>query len=408
MEEETKPISISKRLIYESYKEVSGNKGASGVDGQTLLEFEKDLRKNLYKLWNRMSSGSYFPQPVKEVLIPKSGGGKRPLGIPTVTDRIAQTVVKKLIEPRIDKVFHVDSYGYRPKKSAHDALKACRKRCWQTNWVVDIDIKGYFDNIDHQLLLKAFERHVKEKWVLLYVKRWLTTSVKRNGEIEEREKGTPQGGVISPLLANLFLHYVFDKWISKHYPNIKFERYADDIVIHTHTQEESEKLLNRLKLRFEQCKLEMHPTKSKIVYCKDCKRIGDYPVYSFDFLGFTFRPRLASNKKGMYYTGFLGSISRTGEKSIRRRIRSWKLHRQSERSLQELAEHINPQVRGWINYYSLFSKRGISRVLVSINRRILKWIRMKYKLTSKRQVLKAFKLHRHRSPKLFAHWAFLV
>ena len=408
MEVKAKPISISKRLVYESYLEVSRNKGTSGIDGQSLEDFDKNLGKNLYKIWNRLSSGSYTPMPVKEVKIPKRTGGERPLGIPTVTDRIAQTVIKKLIEPRLERIFHKDSYGYRPKRSAHEALKQCRSRCWQTNWVIDLDIKSYFDEINHELLIKALEKVIREKWIRVYITRWLKAGVVRSCGLAERTKGTPQGGVISPLLANLFLHYAFDKWMEKKYSSVNFERYADDIIIHTRNKEESEQLLGEIKERFAECKLEIHPAKSKIVYCKDSKRTGDYPNYSFDFLGFTFRARLAANKKGMYYVGFLPGISNTAATTIRREMRKWKVQDRVYASLEEVAEFINPRVRGWINYFQIFNKRDLHKIFQVLHFRLLKWIRSKYKtLKSKKQSVRWFKHQRNQQPNLFAHWTFM-
>lgn len=408
MESKTKPISISKHLVYESYKAVASHKGAAGVDGVCQSEFDKDLKNNLYKIWNRLSSGSYFPPAVRSVEIPKRAGGKRPLGIPTISDRIAQGVIKRLIEPRFESVFHKDSYGYRPKKSAHDALRACRMRTWKTDWVVDLDIKGFFDNIDHDKLMVGVSQLVKEEWILVYLRRWLEAKVSKSGHLEPRTKGTPQGGVISPLLANIFLHYTFDKWMNKYYPSIEFERYADDIVVHTRSQEESEQLLEKIAERFEECGLQIHPEKSKVVYCKDRKRTGNYRRTSFDFLGFTFRPRLAANKKGMYYVGFLPGISHSSARSIRREIKRWRLQDKVKARKEDIAKYINPKVQGWINYYSLFNKRDLNKIFQLLNYRLLKWIRAKYKsLRTIKKSVKWLKAQISRDPKLFSHWAFM-
>mgnify|MGYP001565008091 FL=1 len=226
---EAKPFSISKWDVWQAYKRVKANRGAAGVDRQSLAEFEEDRENNLYKIWNRMSSGSYFPSPVRVVEIPKASGGKRPLGIPTVADRIAQTVARMYLEPLVEGIFHENSYGYRPGRSALDAVSMARKRCWRKDWVVDLDIKGFFDNLDHALILRAVRHHTDCSWLLLYVERWLKAPAERaDGTREDREKGTPQGGVISPLLANLFMHYAFDHWLERHQPDIQFERYADD------------------------------------------------------------------------------------------------------------------------------------------------------------------------------------
>jgi RNA-directed DNA polymerase len=193
-----KPFMIDKRLVYEAYKAVKSNGGAAGVDGQTIEQFETDLKGNLYKIWNRMSSGSYFPPPVRAVPIPKKSGGQRILGVPTVSDRIAQMVVKQLIEPGLDQIFLPDSYGYRPGKSALDAVGVTRKRCWKHDWVLEFDIKGLFDNLPHEMLLKAVNKHIECKWAVLYIERWLTAPLEQEGQRIERDRGTPQGGVITP------------------------------------------------------------------------------------------------------------------------------------------------------------------------------------------------------------------
>jgi len=275
----TRSYVISKFVVWEAYKRVKANKGSSGVDGESLEVFEKDLKNNLYRLWNRMSSGSYFPPPVKLVEINKKSGGKRPLGIPTVTDRIAQMVVKMTLEPKLEPCFHADSYGYRPGKSAIEAVGKVRERCWRYNWVIDLDIKGFFDNLNHDLLKLALEKHRPEKWVMLYIERWLKAPVQQlDGSLNERTKGTPQGGVISPLLANLYLHYAMDEWLRIKHPDTPFERYADDSVVHCRTEREAKETLQSLKERLLQCGLELHPEKTKIVYCKDDDRRGNYPV----------------------------------------------------------------------------------------------------------------------------------
>lgn len=408
MKSHTKSITISKHLVYDSYLSVKKNRGTCGIDGQSIKDFEVNLKDNLYKLWNRMSSGSYFPLPVKEILIPKRDGSKRPLGIPTVTDRIAQTVVKKLLEPRLERIFHKDSYGYRPNKSAHQALKRCRIRCWEANWVIDLDIKGFFDNISHELLHKALIRFVDEQWILLYIKRWLEAGVFSKEGLKLRESGTPQGGVISPLLANLFLHFVFDKWITVKYPHIKFERYADDIIVHCYNRQQSEELYSDIRRRFEYCKLMFNENKSKIVYCKDSKRTDDYPETQFDFLGYTFRRRFSSNKKGMYYVGFLPAPSKSSLKAIQLEIKSWKLKNKVKARLEDIGNYINPILRGWINYYSLFQKRELRKAFTILEYRILKWVRSKYKrLRTKRRSVLWIKKMKIKYPKLLAHWRFM-
>lgn len=403
----TKPFIISKHVIWEAYKAVKRNKGSSGVDRISLTAYEVNLKDNLYKLWNRMSSGSYFPSAVKLVEIPKKGGGKRPLGIPTVADRIAQMAVKMLIEPRIDPYFHKDSYGYRPSKSAKEALGQCRRRCWRSDWLIDIDIKGFFDNVRHDLLMLALGRHVKEQWILLYIDRWLKSSIETEEGVQlSREKGTPQGGVISPLLANLYLHYCLDEWLRKTNPNILFERYADDAVYHCKTKEEAEILLSAIQGRLQECGLELHAGKSKIVYCKDDDRQNDYPVTEFDFLGYTFRSRRSKNRYGKYFINFTPAVSQVSMKKMRQEIRSWKLHLRSDKTIEDLGRMFNSKIRGWINYYGVFYKSELYKVFRHLNTILTRWASRKYK-----------KLRRHRrrsrhwlgriarnNPTLFYHW----
>ena len=337
-----KPFDIPKREIWEAFKHVKANQGAAGVDGQTIQDFEMRLADNLYKLWNRLSSGSYMPPPVRRVDIPKANGGTRPLGIPTVADRIAQEVVRRYLEPVLEPVFHPDSYGYRPGRSAIDAVRTARQRCWRYDWVVDIDIKGFFDNIDHGLLLRAVRKHTDCRWVLLYIERWLRAPVMgEDGILVPRDKGTPQGGVISPLLANLFLHYVFDVWLRRGFSGVPFERYADDIVCHCRSEYEALALRQVLERRFADCGLELHPEKTKVVYCKDTNRKGDYPVHQFDFLGYTFRPRLAIWKGGLFGVSFLPAASPKALKAIRKAIRGWSLQTRSDKALDDLARMFN-------------------------------------------------------------------
>ena len=353
--DEAKPFDIPKREVWEAFKKVKANQGAAGVDGQSIADFEADLSNNLYKLWNRMCSGSYFPPPVRRVEIPKADGGMRPLGIPTVADRIAQEVARRYLEPRLEPVFHADSYGYRPGRSAIDAVRTARQRCWRYDWVLDIDVKGYFDSIDWELLLKAVRHHTDCPWVLLYIERWLKAPVQmEDGSIVPRTAGTPQGGVISPLLANLFLHYAFDMWMARTYPRIPFERYADDIICHCKSAEEAQALWTALADRFATCKLVLHPQKTKIVYCKDAVRRGDFPNQTFAFLGFMFRARRALGRGGRPFVGFLPAASPKALTSISRSIRRWALHHHSDKSLQDLAKENNQYIEGWINYYGQF------------------------------------------------------
>jgi RNA-directed DNA polymerase len=396
--------------VWEAYKRVKANKGSAGIDEQSLEEFEKDLKNNLYKLWNRMSSGSYFPPPVLLVEIPKKDGGKRPLGIPTVSDRIAQMVVKLVLEPKVEPYFHPDSYGYRPGKSALEAVGVCRKRCWRKDWVLDLDIKGFFDNIRHDLLMRAVRKHTDSKWVLLYVARWLKAAVQnREGKQIAREKGTPQGSVISPLLANLYLHYALDEWLRRHYPLVWFERYADDTVVHGRSRASVEWLKKVIEARLKSCGLELHPEKTRIIYCKDGRRAVDWPVVSFDFLGYTFRPRSARTKAGRMYLNFSPAISQKSKTAIYEKIRKWQLHRRTGHSLQELAELINPVIRGWINYYGEFYRHALYQVFVNLNRILYKWAKRKFKRL-KGSLSKAiiwFGRIARQNPRLFAHWELL-
>lgn len=405
---EAKPYSIPKHLVWEAYQRVKANRGAAGVDGESLAAFETDLKDNLYKVWNRMSSGSYFPPPVRLVEIPKDNGGTRPLGIPTVADRVAQTVVKRVLEPLVEPVFHEDSYGYRPGKSALDAVRTTRKRCWETDWVVDLDIKAFFDSIPHDLVERAVAHHTHLPWVRLYTARWLRAPVQRpDGALEERTKGTPQGGVISPLLANLFLHYAFDLWMQRSFPRIRFERYADDAIVHCRSERQAREVLEAIRGRFEQCGLELHPTKTRIVYCKDDDRPGNSEHIKFDFLGYTFQPRRARNRRGKLFVSFLPAISTKAAKAIRRTIRSWRMaSTRNNQRLEDLAKLTNPVVRGWMNYYGRFYRSKCVQVLRHLNVALAAWVRRKYKRFRRRERASMHWLGRiaRRDPKLFVLW----
>ena len=363
---QAKPFDIPKREVWEAFKKVKANQGAAGVDGQSILEFEANLADNLYKLWNRLSSGSYFPPPARRVDIPKgTGGGTRMLGIPTVADRVAQEVVRRNLEPRLEPVFHADSYGYRPGRSAIDAVRIARQRCWRYDWVLDLDVQAFFDSLDHELLLRALRKHTDVPWVLLYVERWLKAPMQgEDGSLEPRDAGTPQGGVASPILANLFLHYAFDMWMARNHPRIPFERYADDVICHCRTRREAEALQASLEARFVSCGLALHPTKTRIVYCKDTNRRDSYPDVTFDFLGYTFQPRLAAWHGGKQFgVSFLPAAAGKALKEIRRVIRRWGLQRRSDKALDDLARMFNPYIRGWINYYSHFYKSALRSTL---------------------------------------------
>jgi group II intron reverse transcriptase/maturase len=402
-----KPFRIEKRLVYEAYKAVKSKGGAAGVDGQTIEQFEANLGGNLYKVWNRMSSGSYFPPPVLAVSIPKKSGGQRILGVPTVSDRIAQMVVKQLIEPDLDPVFLPDSYGYRPRKSALDAVGVTRQRCWKYDWVLEFDIKGLFDNIDHELLLRAVRKHVKCEWALLYIERWLTAPMERDGVRLERNRGTPQGGVISPILSNLFLHYTFDLWMRRTHPDLPRCRYADDGLVHCRTAQEAEALMAELQARLAECRLELHPTKTKIVYCRDERRREPYPNIVFDFLGYCFRPRpVWGSRSGRLFCGYTPAVSPSAMKAMREKIRDLNIRRQTQWSLDKIAERLNPLLRGWIEYYGRFAPSALHPLLRYVNQTLLAWAMRKFKRfrahrTHAGQFLR--KLARD-SAHLFVHW----
>lgn len=402
-----KPFSISKHAVLEAFRRIKANGGAAGVDGQSIAEFERNLKDNLYRLWNRMSSGSYFPPPVRTVEIPKDNGGKRPLGIPTVSDRIAQMVVKMYLEPEVEPHFHQDSYGYRPGRSAIEAVGVARQRCWRYDWVVDLDIKGFFDNLDHDLVMRAVRKHTDCKWILLYIERWLKAPAQLDdGTRVNRDKGTPQGGVASPLLANLFLHYAFDEWMKRNYPAIPFERYADDAIVHCISEKQSQWIQTEIRRRMLQCRLELHPEKTKIVYCKDGKRQGSYRNESFDFLGYTFRPRRSKSRSGSFFVNFSPAMSNKASNEIRRIMRSWLFHRRSDKSLEDLSRFCNPILRGWINYYGQYYKSALYPIFDVFNRILVRCMRRKYKRLkfNNRRATRWLRQIAFQQPTLFAHW----
>jgi group II intron reverse transcriptase/maturase len=402
-----KPFMIDRRLVYEAYKAVKSNGGAAGVDGQTIEQFEADLKGNLYKIWNRMSSGSYFPPPVRAVPIPKKSGGQRILGVPTVSDRIAQMVVKQLIEPELDQIFLLDSYGYRPGKSALDAVGVTRKRCWKYDWVLEFDIKGLFDNLPHDLLLKAVHKHIGCKWVVLYIERWLTAPMEQEGRRIERDRGTPQGGVVSPILSNLFMHYAFDLWMERTHPDLPWCRYADDGLVHCHSEREAEAVKAALQARLAECGLEMHPTKTRVVYCKDGKREGQYQNVTFDFLGYQFRPRTVQNTKdGSLFCNFTPAVSPSALKSMRSAVRDLDIAQQTHLSLGEVAQKLNPLLRGWIGYYGRYSPGQLEPMLRHVNLTLRRWVTRKFKRYARRRVKAARLLERlaETCPELFVHW----
>jgi len=403
----TKPFSIAKQAVWEAYKQVKANHGAAGVDAESIEEFEGNLKDNLYRLWNRLSSGSYFPPPVKVVAIAKKDGGQRQLGVPTVADRIAQTVVTRALEPLVEPYFHEDSYGYRPGKSAHQALTVTRQRCWRYDWVVKFDIKGAFDNLSHTLIVKALRHHTDCKWILLYIERWLTAPLHHeDGRLEARTKGTAQGGVVSPVLLNLVLHYVFDRWMQHHYPQHPFERYADDGLAHCQTEAQADALKEVLVARFAECGLELHPDKTRIVYCKDDDRREEYLHTKVDFLGYTFQARRSKNRWGKYFINFSPAVSNAAAKAMRQKTRRWGLHRRSDKSLEDLSRMFNPLLRGWITYYGRFYKSAMYPTLHHVDRILVRWAMRKYKKLRRHKRRAEHWLGRiaRKEPQLFAHW----
>lgn len=407
----SKSYQISKQVVWDAYLKVKANRGAAGIDKESMGEFEENLKNNLYKIWNRMSSGCYFPPAVLRCEIPKKDGKIRVLGIPTVADRIAQMVVKMYLEPHVEPKFHEDSYGYRPRRSAHQAIGKARERSWKYDWVIDMDIKGFFDEIDHELLMQEVQKYTKEKWILMYIERWLQApSESKAGEIRKRSKGTPQGGVISPLLANIFLHQVFDEWLSQEQRLICFERYADDIIVHCLTEKQAKYVLDSIKRRMKKYHLMLHPEKTKIVYCKDSHRPGDHENTSFDFLSYTFKQRVCRTKTGQFFVGFVPAVSQTAKKAMSQKIRKWKLKKLVPLKLEEIAAIINPQVRGWMNYYGAYHRSNMKSILSQVEIAIARWAKRKYKKLY-RKLLASIKWLRsiwRRKPNLFAHWAWNI
>lgn len=402
-----RPFNISKIIVWKAYQKVKANGGAAGVDNESIQVFDQNLKGNLYKLWNRLSSGSYFPPPVKGVLIPKKSGGERLLGVPTVADRIAQMVAKITLEPLLEPVFHQDSYGYRPGRSAHDAVALVRQRCWKYDWVVEFDIRKFFDSIDHELLIRALRKHCQIPWVLLYVERWLKAPMETTeGVLTERAAGTPQGGVISPLLANLFLHYAFDRWVSENLRVVPFCRYADDGVLHCKSKVQAEVVMEKIRARFHQCGLELHPEKTQIIYCRDVNRKGDHPVQSFTFLGYAFRPRKSVDKYGRVYVNFAPAVSREAIKAMRQTIRGWHIQLKNNKELVELSAMFNPTLRGWMNYYGRFYASAMFPVWNHMNGFLVRWLMRKHKSLAwhKRRARRTLGRLAETWPGAFVHW----
>jgi RNA-directed DNA polymerase len=402
-----KPFEIPKQEVWDAWLKVKANGGAPGADGQSIEEFEADLKGNLYKIWNRMSSGSYFPPPVKAVEIPKAhGAGTRILGVPTVADRVAQTVVAARLEKNVEPMFHDDSYGYRPGRSALDAVGKCRERCWRHDWILDLDIRKFFDSVPWDLIVKAVEVNTADAWVILYVKRWLSAPLQMpDGSLAQRDRGTPQGSAVSPVLANLFLHYAFDMWMARKFPSVPFERYVDDAVVHCRSEKQARMIRAALAERMGRVGLSLHPDKTRLVYCKDEDRRGSAEHTSFDFLGFTFRARGARTRHGRVFTGFGPAISKDALNKISAEVRSWRLHQHSDWTFGQLARWINPIVRGWMQYYGGFYRSALYPLLQRINGYLVRWLRKKYKrLRTFRKAHEAWGRVTAQYPLWFAHW----
>ena len=402
-----KPFEISKWEVWQAYQKVKANKGAPGVDGVHLAAFETDLESNLYKIWNRMSSGSYFPPPVRAVEIPKPhGGGTRVLGVPTIADRIAQTVVAGRLQEKVEPIFHPDSYGYRPGRSPLDAVRTCRARCWKYDWVIDLDVQKFFDSVSWDLVVKAVAVHTDLPWVLLYVKRWLAAPIQLpDGALAQRDRGTPQGSAISPVLANLFLHYAFDAWMARNFPDVPFERFADDAVVHCTSQQHAEQVRAAIEDRMVEVGLRLHPDKTRIVYCQDANRRDAAEHTSFTFLGYTFRARRAHNKNGVVFTSFLPAVSKDALKKMGQEVRRWRVHRRTDLDFAGLARMINPVVRGWMNYYGAFYPSALSTLLARINTYLMRWVRKKYRrFQGRREFQQAWQRVTTQYPRFFAHW----
>jgi group II intron reverse transcriptase/maturase len=403
-----KPFEMSKWEVWQAYQKVKANKGAPGVDGMDLAAFETDLQSNLYKIWNRMSSGSYFPPPVRAVEIPKPhGGGTRVLGVPTIADRIAQTVVAGRLQEKVEPIFHPDSYGYRPGRSPLDAVRTCRARCWKYDWVIDLDVQKFFDSVSWDLVVKAVAVHTDLPWVLLYVKRWLAAPIQLpDGALAQRDRGTPQGSAISPVLANLFLHYAFDAWMARNFPDVPFERFADDAVVHCTSQQHAEQVRAAIEDRMVEVGLRLHPDKTRIVYCQDANRRDAAEHTSFTFLGYTFRARRARNKNGVVFTSFLPAVSKDALKKMGQAVRRGRVHRRTDLDFAGLARMINPVVRGWMNYYGAFYPSALSTLLARINTYLMRWVRKKYKrLRAARKARARWAYVTTTYPRYFAHWA---
>ena len=411
-DDKTRTQAITKEAVWSAWQHVrSGIGTGSGVDNVSASMINANARTYLYPLWNRLSSGSYMPLPIKSVGIPKSNGGIRYLGIPTLCDRVAQEVIRRELEQIVEPHFHSSSFGYRPGRSAFDALKQCARHSWERWYVVDIDIKGYFDNIDHNAMMGILRKYTNKSHILLYCQRWLQAPVfkQSSSSFEERTKGTPQGGVISPLLSNLFLHEVFDKWMDITHSNMVFERYCDDIIIHTRSKEQSEFILDKVKERLSQFNLSVNTDKTKIVYCYRTARgfkASKQTDCSFDFLGYTFKPRQCESQSGERFWGFGAGISIKSQTKILQVIRQLRLPLRTTNSVQTIAAYLRPKILGWINYYGRHCLRAMRRVFWTLNHRLVRYLQNRYKLSSYRRAKHRLQWIIKRFPNMFVHWQY--
>jgi RNA-directed DNA polymerase len=404
---QTKSVPVTMKMVTEAYRHVRANKGSAGIDGVTLEEYEADISKQLYKVWNRLTSGSYFPPEVRLVQIPKANGKKRDLGIPTVGDRVAQQVIKTYLEPRYEAKFSQNSYGYRPHKRAHQAIEVCKKNCWKYDWSIDLDIKAFFDNIDHQWMMRMLEEETKEDWVLMYIRRWLEAAVQKpNGEVEERRKGTPQGGVISPLIANIYLHYSLDLWMGKKHSGKAFERYADDVIVHCRSKKEAEEMLAAIRERLRKFGLELNEEKTKIVQCKRGKQPDRKDeIRKFTFLGHDFKPKSSLNSKtGEKFLSYNAAMSKTAKVKINQTLKEYNVHRRTDISLKEIGGMINLKVQGWINYFEKYGRNELWQIFLGLNHRLIKWWKRTHKLESIYEAVEQLKAEQWKNLQLFAHW----
>jgi len=319
------------------------------------------------------------------------------------------------LEPRAEAIFHDDSYGYRRKRGALDAVGTCRQRCWGKDWVIDLDVRKFFDSVPWDLMVKAVQANTthEQRWIVLCVRRWLAAPiVMPDGRTQARDKGTPQGSAVSPVLANLFMHYAFDKWLERELPAVKFERYADDAVVHCATERQANEVLAALEERMAEVGLQLHPDKTRIVYCKDRnRRRRDCAETSFTFLGYTSRARQAPARQGggAMFSAFLPAVSKDALKRMSEEVRSWRIHLRSGTELEDIASWVNPVIRGWMAYYGRFYRTALNGLLQRINTYLVRWAKRKYKrLRTFKKVRTWWEGLTARQPRLFAHWGWMT